>query len=113
MSASQLLWFPAGVRLTRCVRHRFNDTSFPNGTNYAPSLIGNVTVAFIRDALTAPAASRKPFFAYSAVHSPHTPSTPAPWYAHTYPFVRAPVRSHAMCCNCHCDVSLTDSLRVC
>lgn len=68
----------------------FNDTSFENGTNYAPSIIGNVTTAFIHDALSAPTSARKPFFAYTAVHSPHTPSTPAPWYSHTYPFVRAP-----------------------
>jgi arylsulfatase A-like enzyme len=68
----------------------YNDTAFVNGTNYAPAIIGNVSAAFIRETLSAPAAARKPLFAYVAVHSPHTPSTPAPWYSHTYPFVRAP-----------------------
>eukprot|EP01051_Picozoa_sp_SAG22_P020650 SAG22_NODE_4258_length_1325_cov_1.500000_1_plen_306_part_01 len=55
----------------------FNDTQFENGSNYAPSLIGNVTLGFVTGAL----AARQPFFAYIAPHSPHSPSTPAPWYA--------------------------------
>eukprot|EP01047_Picozoa_sp_COSAG01_P037159 COSAG01_NODE_2936_length_6828_cov_20.818992_4_plen_202_part_00 len=64
----------------------FNDTAFVNGSNYAPSLVGNVTVQFIRETLEA----GKPFFAYVAPHSPHTPATPAPWYAHKFPLARAP-----------------------
>ena len=57
----------------------FNDTSYENGTNYAPAIVGNVSRAFIRQALSVPAATRKPFFSYVAVHSPHQPATPAPW----------------------------------
>ena len=64
----------------------YNDTRFVNGSNYAPALVGNKTVEFIRSALS----DQKPFFAYVAPHSPHTPATPAPWYTHTFQGVRAP-----------------------
>ena len=66
----------------------FSNTSYTKGTNYAPSLIGNVTTTFISAALSAAPAT--PFFAYVAPHSPHSPATPAPWYAHTFPTAMAP-----------------------
>lgn len=66
----------------------FNDSSYPEGSNYAPSLIGNVTVDFIRRELSS--ASPRPFFAYIAPHSPHSPATPAPWYANVFSDKQAP-----------------------
>ena len=67
----------------------YNDRAFPNGSNYAPAVIGNVTTAFIRAALQG-SSFRQPFFAYVAPHSPHSPATPAPWYAETFKGERAP-----------------------
>ncbi len=65
----------------------FNDSSFKTpGGNYAPSVIGNVTIDFIEKQLEA----EKPFFVYVAPHSPHQPATPAPWYADAFPTCTAP-----------------------
>ena len=64
----------------------FNDTTFPAGSNYAPSVIGNATLAFVRSALF----RHEPFFAYVAPHSPHSPATPAPWYSDAFAGHRAP-----------------------
>ena len=64
----------------------YNDTSYSKGSNYAPAVIGNVTLDFVGKALDEGA----PVFAYVAPHSPHTPATPAPWYADRFPNITAP-----------------------
>lgn len=73
----------------------FNNTFNDNGktarfgdapADYMTSLIGNRTLAFLRN-MSADA----PFFAYVAPHSSHMPATPAPWYAAApLPSTRAP-----------------------
>jgi N-acetylglucosamine-6-sulfatase len=64
----------------------FTDPSFPRGSNYGTSVVGNASLDFVRASLDA----RKPFFAYVASHAPHGPATPAPWYAHLYKDAAAP-----------------------
>jgi N-acetylglucosamine-6-sulfatase len=64
----------------------FNDTSYGKGSNYAPAVIGNVTLDFISESI----AAEEPFFAYVAPHSPHSPATPAPWYKDAFPNAAAP-----------------------
>ena len=54
--------------------------------DYMTSVLGNRTLAFLRNA-TQP--GRPPWAAYLAPHAPHLPATPAPWYAN------APVPDHA------------------
>ena len=48
-------------------------------TDYSTSIVGNASVAFVRDALANHSA--QPFFVWIGPHAPHLPSTPAPWYA--------------------------------
>eukprot|EP00966_Prymnesium_polylepis_P249528 5769021-Prymnesium_polylepis.1 len=54
---------------------------------YATSLIGNKTVAWLRDDAIPAAKSPggKPFFAYVALHPPHAITQPAPWYNESWP----------------------------
>jgi len=66
----------------------FNDSTYPSGSNYAPSLVGNVTLDFIKKELASNAP--RPLFAYIAPHSPHSPATPAPWYASAFGDKKAP-----------------------
>jgi N-acetylglucosamine-6-sulfatase len=54
--------------------------------DYLTSLIGNMSVNFIKSAV----ASEKPFFAYIAPHAPHVPATPAAWYQNAFENLRAP-----------------------
>jgi N-acetylglucosamine-6-sulfatase len=63
----------------------FNNSFNSNGTtvhfgsrpeDYMTSLIGNRSLAFLRNAL----AGSAPFLAYIAPHASHMPTTPAPWY---------------------------------
>jgi hypothetical protein len=49
----------------------------PNNTNYATSVIGNATLAFMRRRLL----EGVPFLAITATHAPHGYPKPAPWYA--------------------------------
>jgi N-acetylglucosamine-6-sulfatase len=48
-------------------------------TDYLTSVIGNRTLTWL-DAVTSNASS-SPWLGYVAVHAPHLPATPAPWYA--------------------------------
>jgi arylsulfatase A-like enzyme len=66
----------------------FTDPSYPNGSNYGTTVIGNMSLAFIRRAMAANA----PFMAYVASHAPHGPATPSPTYEGLYstPDVIAP-----------------------
>ena len=75
----------------RYYKNRFtlNGHIFTTGTNpedYLTSVIGNQTVDFVKEALTA----GKPFFAYIAPHAPHIPATPAPWYQTEFSGLKAP-----------------------
>jgi arylsulfatase A-like enzyme len=72
--------------------NRWNDQGSLVGTtdrpqDYATALIGNKTVAWLReDAIPeAQKAGGKPFFAYVPVHPPHGRTTPAPWYNESWP----------------------------
>ena len=65
------------------------------GSNYATSVIGNATTAWLSEQLRAQAAGDPtPFFVYLAPHAPHTApngqSMVAPWYKHTLPGIKAP-----------------------
>lgn len=64
----------------------YDDAAYVGGSNYAPSIIGNQTVAFITGAL----AEGQSFFAYVSPHSPHSPAEPAPWYSGAFSGVGAP-----------------------
>ena len=55
--------------------------------NYTTSLIGNWTVDFIKRHAAA-ARSGSPFFVSAATRAPHSPQTPAPWYANALPEVK-------------------------
>jgi len=58
-------------------------------TDYLTSLIGNRTLAWLSN-VTADG-NTDPWVAYVAVHAPHLPATPAPWYASApVPGVQAP-----------------------
>lgn len=46
-------------------------------TDYLTSLIGNRTMKFLSSAV---ANADTPWLAYVAIHAPHLPATPAPWY---------------------------------
>eukprot|EP00040_Diaphanoeca_grandis_P017505 m.91438 g.91438 ORF g.91438 m.91438 type:complete len:619 (+) comp26469_c0_seq1:28-1884(+) len=59
---------------------KFTDPNFVNGSNYGTAVIGNLSLAFINNAM----AANWPFFAYVASHAPHGPATPAAWYADLY-----------------------------
>lgn len=50
-------------------------------TDYATSIIGNHSLAFVQNAV----AAAKPFFAYITPHAPHAPATPAVWYEGAFP----------------------------
>eukprot|EP01043_Picozoa_sp_COSAG02_P018718 COSAG02_NODE_881_length_16214_cov_5.907726_7_plen_351_part_00 len=71
--------------------NRFNDQGVLIGTrqdpsDYATALIGNKTVAWLReDAIPAAKADDRPFFAYVPIHPPHGTTTPAPWYNESWP----------------------------
>eukprot|EP01043_Picozoa_sp_COSAG02_P019838 COSAG02_NODE_966_length_15587_cov_19.602376_12_plen_304_part_00 len=49
-------------------------------TEYATSLLGNTSIAWMRDVVSVAKAKRRPFFLYLAPHCPHDPATPAEWY---------------------------------
>jgi arylsulfatase A-like enzyme len=51
----------------------FDDARAPRGSNYATSVIGNATLAWMRTQL----AARRPFVAFAAPHAPHEPAVPA------------------------------------
>jgi N-acetylglucosamine-6-sulfatase len=55
-------------------------------TDYLTSVLGNRSLAFLRSATEA----AQPFFLYLAVHAPHLPAVPAPWYANATVPTRAP-----------------------
>jgi N-acetylglucosamine-6-sulfatase len=58
-----------------------------NASDYMTSLIGNRSMAFLRDAVSGDA----PFMAFIAPHASHMPATPAPWYVNApVPTQRAP-----------------------
>jgi N-acetylglucosamine-6-sulfatase len=50
--------------------------------NYSTSVIGNKSLAFVRDVVEKRRgrSGRVPFFVWLGPHAPHLPSTPAPWY---------------------------------
>ena len=55
-------------------------------SDYATALIGNKTVAWLReDAIPAAKVDDRPFFAYVPIHPPHGTTTPAPWYNESWP----------------------------
>jgi len=65
----------------------FNNCTYNGGSCYSTSVIGNVSLAWMRDVLAQPEDTRKPFFAYVAVKAPHIQDGPgwpvpfpAPWY---------------------------------
>lgn len=55
-------------------------------TDYLTSVLGNRSLEFVRTATGA----GQPFFMYLAVHAPHLPAIPAPWYANASVPTRAP-----------------------
>lgn len=59
-------------------------------TGYQTSIIANHTVDWLATAGASAAAGGPPFFAYMAIHAPHLPSTPAPWYANASFPLQAP-----------------------
>ena len=62
--------------------------------NYTTSLIGNKTLAWLKD-VVGRGPTHPPFFAFVAPHAPHLPSTPAPWYAdHPIGKLTAPITPH-------------------
>lgn len=60
--------------------------------DYMTSVIGNKSVDWLRQVtqLQESGGSQTPFFAYIALHAPHVPATPAPWYNNTLPDQLAP-----------------------
>lgn len=60
----------------------YNVDGLPNGhwkgtpENYTTSVVGNMSIHFIRKSV----AAKKPFFAYVAPKAAHEPFNPAPWY---------------------------------
>eukprot|EP00035_Acanthoeca_spectabilis_P029046 m.473052 g.473052 ORF g.473052 m.473052 type:complete len:257 (+) comp33670_c0_seq1:367-1137(+) len=63
----------------------WNDDGVSNRTGSAPSeyttsIIGNVTLEWLKTTVD----DSRPFLAYVAPKCPHTPYTPAPWYADTW-----------------------------
>lgn len=82
---------PSSVHFTNC--------SYNDGACYSTSVIGNASIAWMRDVLAAPEDQRKPFFAYVAVKAPHIQDGPgwpiahaAPWYNRSdlFPGIQAP-----------------------
>ncbi|XP_062518789.1 N-acetylglucosamine-6-sulfatase-like [Corticium candelabrum] len=58
--------------------------------DYMTSVIGNQTISWLRQVTQQNGGSQSPFFAYVALHAPHVPATPAPWYNNTLPNQTAP-----------------------
>lgn len=58
-------------------------------TDYGTSVIGNRSLAFL-EAATANGTQSQPFFLYLAVHAPHLPAIPAPWYSNATVPSKAP-----------------------
>ena len=89
-------WASAGVEPTRI---RFNNCTDAHGEHlpcYSTSIIGNSSIAWIRDHLHSRSVP-KPFFAYVSVKAPHIQdgpgfpvAIPAPWYADASVGTRAP-----------------------
>ena len=78
------------------ILHSFNDQgkmAFHGDApeDYMTSVIGNQTINWLRQVTQQQNGdSQSPFFAYVAVHAPHVPATPAPWYSNTLPDQKAP-----------------------
>lgn len=77
-------WASAGTSPTTV---HFANCSYNDGKCYETSVIGNVSLAWMKAVLSQPAHVRKPFFAYIAVKAPHIQdgpgwplALPAPWY---------------------------------
>jgi N-acetylglucosamine-6-sulfatase len=77
--------------------NKFNDqgTMVSHGDapeDYMTSVIGNKSVDWLHEVTQVQErdGSQTPFFAYIAVHAPHVPATPAPWYNNTLPNQTAP-----------------------
>ena len=51
------------------------------GGNYTTSVVGNVSIAWIKKVAPDAKAGKKPFMAYIAPKACHEPFTPAPWYS--------------------------------
>ena len=64
----------------------YNWQSGTSPSDYLTSLIGNMSISFIKDSVK----SGRPFFAYIAPHAPHVPATPAPWYQDKFEDLQAP-----------------------
>lgn len=65
----------------------FTNCTYNNGSCYSTSVIGNASIAWMKEVIAQPEESRKPFFAYIAVKAPHIQdgpgwpvALPAPWY---------------------------------
>ena len=62
-----------------------------NPEDYMTSVIGNKTVDWLANvSMATDSDASTPFFAYVAVHAPHVPATPAPWYNNSLPGNTAP-----------------------
>ncbi|XP_065829466.1 N-acetylglucosamine-6-sulfatase-like [Oscarella lobularis] len=61
-------------------------TSGSSPNDYLTSILGNRSIQFMNDALE----KDLPFFSYIAPYAPHSPCTPAPWYANEFREMRAP-----------------------
>ena len=64
-----------------------NATNPIYGSPYQTSQIGNRSLAWLDDVV---ARDALPFFMYLGPHAPHLPCMPAPWYADTFPDLKAP-----------------------
>lgn len=49
-------------------------------TDYDTAVVGNATLDWLRE-VSVGGATAPPFVAFVALHAPHIPATPAPWYA--------------------------------
>lgn len=89
-------WASAGTQSSDV---QFKNCTYNNGACYSTSVIGNVSLNWIKEVTAQPEAERKPFFAFIAVKAPHIqdgpgwPTTlPAPWYNRSdlFPGLQAP-----------------------
>lgn len=78
-------WASAGTAASSV---QFSNCTYNKGSCYSTSIIGNTSLAWVKEVLAQPESTRKPFFAYVAVKAPHIqdgagwPITlPAPWYS--------------------------------
>ena len=54
-------------------------TTTESGVNYTTSLVGNTSLNWVEEVVSS-GKDHPPFFVFIGPHSPHLPSTPAPWY---------------------------------